>query len=71
MLAPNALKVLDALELYERVKVKGYSFELLEFKDAKGALLETYGSAANKDTDTKVSGYTGMFSSTKSSRCLS
>ena len=42
MLSPNALKVLDALGVYERVKVKGYSFELLEFKDAKGALLETF-----------------------------
>ena len=42
MLSPNALKVLDALGLYERIKIKGYNFELLEFKDAKGTLLETY-----------------------------
>lgn len=41
MLSPNALKVLDALGLYDRIKSKGYSFDILEFKDAHGTLLET------------------------------
>lgn len=42
MLSPNALKVLDALGVYERVRVKGYNFETLEYKDESGKLLETY-----------------------------
>lgn len=42
MLSPNALKVLDALGVYERVRVKGYNFEILEYKDGYGKLLETY-----------------------------
>lgn len=41
MLSPNALKVLDALDVYERVRVKGYNFEILEYKDGDGNLLET------------------------------
>lgn len=42
MLSPNALKVLNALGVYERVRSKGYNFETLEFKDGSGKLLETY-----------------------------
>lgn len=42
MLSPNALKVLDALEVYERCRVKGYNFEILEYKDGEGKLLEDY-----------------------------
>ncbi|KAH0562724.1 hypothetical protein GP486_002617 [Trichoglossum hirsutum] len=42
MLSPNALKVLDALGAYERVRDKGYNFETLEYKDGMGNLLETY-----------------------------
>ncbi|RFU32811.1 hypothetical protein B7463_g3495, partial [Scytalidium lignicola] len=42
MLSPNALKVLDALNVYDRVRVKGYNFETLEYKDGSGKLLETY-----------------------------
>jgi 2-polyprenyl-6-methoxyphenol hydroxylase-like FAD-dependent oxidoreductase len=42
MLSPNALKVLDALGVYNRVCVKGYNFETLEYRDEKGALAETY-----------------------------
>jgi 2-polyprenyl-6-methoxyphenol hydroxylase-like FAD-dependent oxidoreductase len=41
MLSPNALKVLDALDVYERVRVKGYNFEILEYKDGNGNVLET------------------------------
>jgi len=42
MLSPNALRVLDALEMYQEVKQKGYSFETLEFRDADGNVTETY-----------------------------
>lgn len=42
MLSPNALRVLDALELYNNVKTKGYNFDLLQFRDVPGNLLETY-----------------------------
>lgn len=42
MLSPNALKILDALGVYERIRGKGYNFELLEYKDESGKLLETY-----------------------------
>jgi 2-polyprenyl-6-methoxyphenol hydroxylase-like FAD-dependent oxidoreductase len=42
MLSPNALKVLDALGVYERIRFKGYNFETLEYKNASGNLLETY-----------------------------
>jgi 2-polyprenyl-6-methoxyphenol hydroxylase-like FAD-dependent oxidoreductase len=42
MLSPNALQVLDALGVYDRVRVKGYNFETLEYRDEKGALMETY-----------------------------
>ncbi|TAQ90124.1 hypothetical protein B7494_g1583 [Chlorociboria aeruginascens] len=42
MLSPNALKVLDALGVYERVRGKGFNFETLEYKDGSGRLLEIY-----------------------------
>jgi len=42
MLSPNALKVLDVVGVYDRVRVKGYNFETLEYKDENGKLLETY-----------------------------
>lgn len=42
MLSPNALKILDALGVYDSVKTKGYNFETLEFRDVNGNLLETY-----------------------------
>ena len=42
MLSPNALKVLDALSVYSRVRVKGYNFETLEYKDGEGKLTEVY-----------------------------
>jgi 2-polyprenyl-6-methoxyphenol hydroxylase-like FAD-dependent oxidoreductase len=42
MLSPNALKVLDALGVYDRVRTKGYNFETLEYKDGEGNLKEVY-----------------------------
>ena len=42
MLSPNALKVLDALGLYEKVQSRGYNFDLLEFLKVSGELIETY-----------------------------
>ncbi|TVY38921.1 FAD-dependent urate hydroxylase [Lachnellula cervina] len=42
MLSPNALKILDALGVYERVRAKGYNFETLEYKNGTGELLEVY-----------------------------
>jgi len=42
MLSPNALKVLDALSVYSRIRPKGYNFETLEYKDGDGKLLEVY-----------------------------
>ncbi|PMD31526.1 FAD/NAD(P)-binding domain-containing protein [Hyaloscypha variabilis F] len=42
MLSPNALKVLDALSVYSRIRTKGYNFETLEYKNGDGKLLEVY-----------------------------
>ncbi|KAK2608908.1 hypothetical protein QQS21_002621 [Conoideocrella luteorostrata] len=42
MLSPNALKVLDALDLYDIIKTKGYNFDDLHYRNSKGDLLETY-----------------------------
>ena len=42
MLSPNALKVLDALGVYQRVRSKGYNFSTLEYRNGAGELLETY-----------------------------
>ena len=41
MLSPNALKVLNALGVYERVRSKGYNFEYLEYRDFSGKVIET------------------------------
>ncbi|KAJ6785877.1 hypothetical protein PWT90_05452 [Aphanocladium album] len=41
MLSPNALKVLDALGIYDIVKTKGYNFDSLEYRDIDGNLTET------------------------------
>lgn len=40
MLSPNALKVLDALGLYDMVKSKGYNFDSLEYRGLDGNLTE-------------------------------
>ncbi|KAE9366593.1 putative salicylate hydroxylase [Stipitochalara longipes BDJ] len=42
MLSPNALKVLDALSVYSRIRTKGYNFETMEYKDGDGKVLEVY-----------------------------
>jgi 2-polyprenyl-6-methoxyphenol hydroxylase-like FAD-dependent oxidoreductase len=42
MLSPNALKILDALELYQDVRGRGYNFDLLEMVKVSGELLERY-----------------------------
>lgn len=34
MLSPNALKVLNSLGVYERIRTKGFNFEYLEYKDS-------------------------------------
>jgi 2-polyprenyl-6-methoxyphenol hydroxylase-like FAD-dependent oxidoreductase len=48
MLSPNALKVLDALRVYPRIRTKGYKFETLEYKDGSGKLLEVYEFGGNE-----------------------
>ncbi|PQE15534.1 salicylate hydroxylase protein [Rutstroemia sp. NJR-2017a WRK4] len=40
MLSPNALRILNTLGVYERIRSKGYNFDILEFKDTTGKLLE-------------------------------
>ncbi|OAQ90262.1 salicylate hydroxylase [Purpureocillium lilacinum] len=42
MLSPNALRILDDLGLYEPIKTKGYNFDLLEYRDLEGNLVDTY-----------------------------
>ncbi|KAH0832528.1 hypothetical protein AYO21_10658 [Fonsecaea monophora] len=42
MLSPNALKVLDALGLYQDVRGRGYNFELLKVVTVDGDLVEIY-----------------------------
>ncbi|TVY78525.1 FAD-dependent urate hydroxylase [Lachnellula suecica] len=42
MLSPNALQILDALGVYDRIRVEGYNFETLDYRDASGQLLEVY-----------------------------
>lgn len=42
MLSPNALRVLDALGVYERIRSKGYNFEILTFKDEAGQTTDLY-----------------------------
>ncbi|UNI21208.1 hypothetical protein JDV02_007218 [Purpureocillium takamizusanense] len=42
MLSPNALRILDDLGLYDLIKPKGYHFDLLEYRDLDGRLVDTY-----------------------------
>ena len=42
MLSPNALKVMDALELYQEIRDRGYNFDLLEVVKVTGEVIETY-----------------------------
>ncbi|EPS39695.1 hypothetical protein H072_6538 [Dactylellina haptotyla CBS 200.50] len=36
MLAPNSLRILDTLGIYDRIRVKGWSFEAVAMKDMEG-----------------------------------
>lgn len=42
MLSPNALKTLDTLGVYERIKDKGYHFRDLSFRTNEHRLIDTY-----------------------------
>ncbi|EXJ57302.1 hypothetical protein A1O7_07649 [Cladophialophora yegresii CBS 114405] len=42
MLSPNALKILDALDLYQDVRGRGYNFDLLEWVKVTGEVIERY-----------------------------
>lgn len=42
MLSPNALKVLDALDMYQVVRGKGYNFDDLEMQKVTGEFVERY-----------------------------
>lgn len=42
MLSPNALRVLDSLGVYERIRSKGYNFESLAFKNENGETTGLY-----------------------------
>ena len=42
MLSPNALRVLDAIGVYERIQNKGFHFETLTFKDDHGETTDVY-----------------------------
>ena len=42
ILSPNALAILDKLGIYNRIKNRGYNFEILEFREAEGKLIDTY-----------------------------
>lgn len=55
MLSPNALKILDALGIYDIIRTRGYNFEQLHFRDSHGKLLETY-----EFGDAKKYGYQGL-----------
>lgn len=42
MLSPNALRVLDAIGVYERIRNKGFHFETLTFKDEHDETTDVY-----------------------------
>ena len=42
LLSPNALRVLDTLGVYDRIKAKAYHFETFEFKDEAGTTTDIY-----------------------------
>jgi 2-polyprenyl-6-methoxyphenol hydroxylase-like FAD-dependent oxidoreductase len=42
MLSPNALRILDDLGVYERIRNKGFSFEALTFKSESGETTGKY-----------------------------
>lgn len=42
MLSPNALRFLDSLGIYERIRTKGFNFETLEFQNESGEKTDTH-----------------------------
>ncbi|KAJ6437234.1 salicylate hydroxylase [Purpureocillium lavendulum] len=42
MLSPNALRILDDLGLYDNIRTKGYNFDIPEYRDLEGKLVDTY-----------------------------
>lgn len=42
MLSPNALRTLDAIGVYERIRTKGYNFQTLTFNNDKHKFLDAY-----------------------------
>lgn len=42
MLSPNALRILDTLGLYDRLKVQGYSFETISYKNHNQVTTDKY-----------------------------
>ena len=42
MLSPNALRVLDDLGVYQRIRNKGFNFDILDFKNEAGEKTDTY-----------------------------
>lgn len=42
ILSPNALKIIDGLSMYSRIRIKGYNFLTLEYRNGEGKLPEIY-----------------------------
>lgn len=42
MLSPNALRVLDSLGVFERIRVKGYNFTNIAFKNEDEETTDLY-----------------------------
>lgn len=55
MLSPNALRILDNLGVYERIRTKGYNFETLTVKSADGETTGHYSFGSEK-----MYGYKGL-----------
>ena len=49
MLSPNALRVLDSLGVYQRIRSKGYHFETVIFKDADEETIDHYAMGSEKE----------------------
>ncbi|KAI9931802.1 hypothetical protein MW887_010381 [Aspergillus wentii] len=55
MLSPNALRILDILGVYERIRPEGYDFDHLHFRTPSDEPFDTY-----EFGDSKKYGYSGM-----------
>ena len=49
MLSPNALRVLDSLGVYQRIREKGYHFETVTFKNAEEETIDRYSMGSEKE----------------------